>query len=386
MKIAVNLVSDHTIPNVLFIKEMMAYAEFWLFITTEKMRYSQKVLNIVRAAGLHQDKVREIVVDEYDFSAAMGSLEDSIDGSDEYFVNITCGTKLMSLAAYQVFRTRKSVIYYHGLATDTFIPIYSFSEKFTSIPIQAVLTLKEFLTSYGLSYISKQPEYSFEQAEWMKNHFLEYEDSITLLRDVRNSCKNVGNRLKKNKPVDLVNSAFEAYMNDSSTVVTEENKQSVLQLSKLLGFNPKQMSKRQVEYIIGGWFEEYIFFIVKQHLNLPDDTCSIGVTITKNGNAVSSKGNEFDVVFLRGTELHVIECKSSIDKQLLLNTLYKQAAALRRDFGLRIKSAVITMSMETRKDKWKNEKDRAEYLEISLFDGTYFDNDDRIREFAEQVK
>jgi len=385
VKIAVNLVSDHTIPNVLFVKEMMSAADSWLFITTEKMKHAQKGLNIVRAAGLHQDQFQEIVVNEYDFPAAMESIEQNIDDTYEYFVNITCGTKLMSLAAYQVFRTCKSVIYYHGLATDTFTPIYSYSGKFTGIPIQAALTLKEFFTSYGLSFSSKQPEFGFEQAELMKNHFLEYEDSIALLRDVRNKCTNVRNRLNKKRPIDLVNSAFEAYMDEHDIVVTEQKKQGVLQLSRLLGFNPEHMSRNQIEYIIGGWFEEYVFFIVRQHLDLPDDACGIGVNITKDGNAVSSKGNELDVVFLRGTELHIIECKSSVDKQLLLNTFYKQAA-LRRDFGLRIKSAVVTMSMEDRKNRWKNEKDRAAYLGIRLFDGSYFDDDDRIQEFAEQVK
>lgn len=385
MKIAVNIVSDHTIPNVLFIKEFSLSVESYVFISTQKMKDSQKVQNITKASGIDQNQVQEIIVDEYDFLSTMNSLEKYVNSTDEYVVNITCGTKLMSLATYQVFQSRKAVVYYHGIATETFIPIFSYLQQYEPKPIHSDINLEEFLTAYGLSYSAKQPEYNFEKSVWMKNHFLEYEDSIAVLRKVRNDCTNVRNRLHKKRTIDLLNSAYESYMNEHNIIISEQMKQGALQLSRLLGFDPEQMTKSYIEYIIGGWFEEYIYYLVKKHLELRNDFCAIGVNIQKEGDEVSSKGNELDVVFLKGTELHIIECKSSIDKQLLLNTLYKQAA-LRKDFGMRIKSAVATMSMEDRKNKWKNEKDRAEYLGVRLFDGTNFDDDNRIQEFIEQLK
>ena len=110
---------------------------------------------------------------------------------------------------------------------------------------------------------------------------------------------------------------------------TNEHTIAVPGLSELLfhvGFVPRKegvLRKCEIEYLTGGWFEEYVYYLVKKFLN-PQDI-AIGVEISRKG---MKHKNELDVVFMKGNKLFVIECKTGVQTERLFNQIVYKACAI----------------------------------------------------------
>jgi len=112
-KVLVTLVSEQTIPNVEFIREMEDQVDRFLFISTERM---EKVGNrqwILDTVKLDQEKVLDpLIVDAFSFEDIEEKLIQAVNDEDTYIVNLTGGTKIMSLAVYEFFKTLRSEMFY----------------------------------------------------------------------------------------------------------------------------------------------------------------------------------------------------------------------------------------------------------------------------------
>ncbi len=103
MKILISLVSDQTIPNVLFIKEH-SQCDAYLFISTQRMEAKGRTADIIRAAGINGKNCTTLIVDENSpklISAALHAMK--INDDDAFLVNLTCGTKIMTLTVHDFF-------------------------------------------------------------------------------------------------------------------------------------------------------------------------------------------------------------------------------------------------------------------------------------------
>ena len=109
---------------------------------------------------------------------------------------------------------------------------------------------------------------------------------------------------------------------------------------------------KEIEFLTGGLFEEFIFYNIKQILNLDDNFIKIGVELEKSK---ITNTNDLDVVIVRNDRFIVIEGKTGMKMpdgkitQLFNETVYK-AAALKKNFGLNVTSYLMTLEDLTNGD------------------------------------
>ncbi len=148
------------------------------------------------------------------------------------------------------------------------------------------------------------------------------------------------------------------------------------------GFLPNvdtELSKNEIKYCTGDWFEEYIYSLVKSIKGKSDSDIGFGVYLTRE-----NVKNEFDVIFTHNNALYVIECKTDVANEegkfaeLFNNTLYK-AGSLRKDFGLFVKFYVFAINDFTTLSKEK--KDRARVLDINLVGTEVLNNEEKLKQF-----
>lgn len=101
-----------------------------------------------------------------------------------------------------------------------------------------------------------------------------------------------------------------------------------------------------VENIRGTWFEELVYYKVKRLLNIKDDMIGSSVKVFKDAE-IEYNDNECDVMFVHDNELFVIECKvhlSTGNQKLKLDTALNKLGAITKNFGLKTKSYLFTLS------------------------------------------
>lgn len=364
----VNLISDQTIPNIQMIKEIRDHNEncHFLMITTESMEKKGIVSNIKTATGI--SAVSSIVVPEYSFETIKAKIVDfPYQDYDKIYVNLTGGTKVMSLAAFDFFKTLENaeINYIPGNSLD-YIQLYPVSNNFV---FNRKITLEEYLSGYGFRITEtpcsgipfNQTQKIFEK--YCAGVFDNHKSELAILRENR----------KKNISGDKFDLISEFLYN--------------------IGYEPMEadkLSALEVDYLSGEWFEEYVGNKIKTELNLNDSDIMIGAKIFKNATRQNLNStqtlinvdlgeeeleNEIDVMFVFNNLFYVIECKTSIvniskerkpkkkrngehlkdndgnliyeEKEKKINilgeTIYK-SDALKSKFGLFAKSYIFTLT------------------------------------------
>jgi len=119
MTTMVSLVSKETVPNILGIWHFQP--ERLLFVSTEKMENAGKSSAIVDTANLRLEQtyqpgknVEVLTVDETSPAECLRKLDDWIRGkeSHSFIVNLTGGTKIMSIAVFEFFKNYRNEMIY----------------------------------------------------------------------------------------------------------------------------------------------------------------------------------------------------------------------------------------------------------------------------------
>lgn len=352
----VSLVSDQTIPNVQIIKEFQKEVTNYLFISTDGMEKKGTRKWIERACGIEEQQRDVIIVKEFSIQDIEQQL--SVYDYDRYeriIVNLTGGTKTMTLVASDYFNKIANEIYYVTGRENEYVKI--FPQRNNNIHFfNEQISLIDYLTAYGFTVSKSNPSgVPFEQTELLFNAFCgldtnEYLSEIKFLSERRSANKGVS---------DMDYYKVERYINDVS-------------------YKPQKsrcLSKNEIKYLTGEWFEEYIGYRIKNELNISDDNIIIGRTLTKetpskvrndvlkllnNDELISGDdfNNEMDVMFIYKGVFYSIECKSSIiaykiiekngeikekPYNILGETIYK-SDSLKNRFGLYPKTIIITLT------------------------------------------
>ena len=291
-KTIVSILSDHLLPNFLFIKEMEGQYSDLLFVSTPQMEMQEKAMHLEVALGRKEGSVRRIVVANDNYKEILDALRaEPLSGSVEYVVNITGGTKTMSLAVHEYFCQFNASFVYVPIGKNSY---YDFSTDQTH-SLDYRVSLNEYFTLYGLAY--------------------DYDND--LICDAQ-------------RPFKLFN----------------DQKMSNFYLSKELRDAHKAPRPELRRYLGGEWFEEYVYLRIKRDFELRDEDIAKSVKICRLSS--TSNDNELDVVFVRDNALYVIECKVSMTgygkepKSVVDEYLYK-LAAISKDFGLRVNSYIFTL-------------------------------------------
>ena len=291
-KTIVSILSDHLLPNFLFIKEMEWQYSDLLFVSTPQMEMQEKAMHLEVALGRKEGSVRRIVVANDNYKEILDALRaEQFSGSVEYVVNITGGTKTMSLAVHEYFCQFNASFVYVPIGKNSY---YDFSTDQT-YSLDYRVSLNEYFTLYGLAY--------------------DYDND--LICDAQ-------------RPFNLFN----------------EQKMSNFYLTEELRYAQKAPRPELRRYLGGEWFEEYVYLRIKRDFKLRDEDIAKSVKICRLSS--TSNDNELDVVFVKDNALYVIECKVSMTgygkepKSVVDEYLYK-LAAISKDFGLRVNSYIFTL-------------------------------------------
>lgn len=291
-KTIVSILSDHLLPNFLFLKEMEGQYSDLLFVSTPQMEMQEKAMHLEVALGRKEGSVRRIVVANDNYKEILDALRaEQLSDSVEYVVNITGGTKTMSLAVHEYFCQFNASFVYVPIGKNSY---YDFStDQIHSLDYR--VSLNEYFTLYGLAY--------------------DYDNGLI--------CG-------AQKPFNLFN----------------EQKMSNFYLTEELRYAHKAPRPELRRYLGGEWFEEYVYLRIKRDFKLRDEDIAKSVKICRLSS--TSNDNELDVVFVKDNALYVIECKVSMTgygkepKSVVDEYLYK-LAAISKDFGLRVNSYIFTL-------------------------------------------
>lgn len=336
--ILVSLVSEQTVPNILAIHHFKP--DELLFISTddmEKKRKCEAIIKTLEALGLqYADRSNKILVQEDSILDCHKKFDQWIAGREnaEFIVNLTGGTKIMSIAAYEYFKDYSSRMVYIPIPKNQFI--MPFPKKIPGKPTELTLRLKvvHYLTAYGLEITNKEKLNGYhceavkraELSEWIVHRYNKLKNALIWLS---------GNlRSHRDDSEFYLHGDFRGANPDEITFFKK------LGISYADSLISKKFTRSEIRYLTGGWLEEFCFNIVAKFIERGIDDVVIGLKM-KNAQG---RDNEFDVMFTIENALYFIECKSldqHDDKNV--DVLYK-IGALQKEFGLKVRSFLVTTS------------------------------------------
>lgn len=257
-------------------------------------------------------------------------------------VNLTCGTKIMVIGAYNVFKTvDNSQMIYTPIPKNEFVEVFPRKVNCKSpIPLNLKLSVEAYVTAYGvrvrnrgrIEQLKSNAIKNRERSGWMIDNYTAVERLLSSfikegLNKHRNDKKDykfkIGNLSLRTKEEELLRtSGFEVRKDSIEKVLT----------------------KHEVRFLTGDWLSDFCFNEISE---LCIDDCVTGIEL------ISPKGtdNEFDVLFTKNNALYIVECKSlkqEHDKDA--DILYK-ISALQHDFGLKVDGFLVSTSRTILDDK-----------------------------------
>lgn len=334
--IHVCLVSDQTIPNILAIETFRP--DELLLVSTEKMEAQDKsrhILDCLAHRGLNfQNRHQVLKVVEDSLLDCQRKLESWITGREtsDFVVNLTGGTKIMSIAAYDFFKEYGCSMIYIPIARNEFIMPFPKRGVQPAQVLPPRLTVQQYLSAYGLRPLNtghldamrQQAIQRRELAAWCVTH---YEAIKALLIWF-------GHRLRphRNRRQFVLEGEFTAPTSQEQVFLQR------MAFSRTGHVISKTLDKSEIQFLTGGWLEEYCFNEICDFLGRGIDDAVLGIAIE------NTKGtqNEFDVLFTRDNALFTVECKSLDQKEDIKTEALYKVGALQKDFGLRAHSFFVS--------------------------------------------
>jgi hypothetical protein len=205
------------------------------------------------------------------------------------------------------------------------------------IRLNDLVDIKSYLEVYGIE-IKKHdiPLYPFEKALDLYKYY--YSEEYSTFKRHFLSTRDLFHN--KHFKIDLHNFPDELKKKNSLNNYILNNQIDSLVYPKILlklsETDHELFSTRHIDYISGGWFEEYCYYFIKS-CNVHEIMLNITVNLETK--------NEIDIAFIHKNSLFLVECKTSLladSGNVGNNTLYKQDSIASK-FGKNIKKILITL-------------------------------------------
>jgi hypothetical protein len=366
MKTQICLVSAQAAANLLPALDNSLKPEKVVLIVTEKMqKQANNLIRVLKENAIRVDSVQ--LSNEQDFYQIQEELLDLVMRleNDDVMLNITGGTKLMSVAAQSVAEKNWRMFY---VDADTDQVIWLDKNKVAPQPLQQQLKLIHYLKSYGFSLTAKPSRAQPTPAQQTLTQNLaqqvgSLQDAISTLNALAQDAEN-----RRSLSVQLTD-----WQRDSRSLDVLlrdfENAQALMLEGSTLRF----ASEAQRDFVKGGWLELHAMQAVHQvtgPLGIRDNALGLEVI----DDATQTK-NELDIAFMARNRLFVIECKTArIDKPQghadrpappkANDTLSKLSENCRRIGGLGTRGMLVSY-----RDLGGSEKQLAKALNIEVVCG-----------------
>lgn len=293
------LVSDQATPNLLPI-----FDEHWrprrvVLAASPQMKARAGALDeVIRKRGVEVSHLALRNAYDYeslreDFAAFLERDESAVSA-----LNVTGGTKLMAVAAQEMFGSAGRPAFYVSIETDQIVVI---GERGHSAPLSARVKIGEYLSAHG---------YRLRCDERPRIHAAERDMAARLVDRVGDHGRQLGqlNWLAQQAKGSLSVTLTE--MQDDSRAFGEvlalfEDAGRMVRQGRTVSF-PDEASRR---FVNGGWLELHVLQVLRD-LQGSDGLGDMAVNLEiDHPNAATT--NEIDAAFMFRNTLHLIECKTA---------------------------------------------------------------------------
>lgn len=318
--IHVCLVSKQTVPNI--VPLLLERPGMVILLETDAM--GDQAGRIGRIARSREIKTKRIIIRPYDFENVEATCEKICRqyNHQDLTLNVTGGTKISALAAFESFYSAGKRIIYLNTAGDELLVIAPARQ---TVPVPNVIGVRDYLESYGMR--QKTPAQGVP------------DESVA---DRRQCTKNLARLLIDQRPgfVSELNRKTAPY-----NQVMPSNKYVHFHRGDL-GVAPDQFRKLLIDgnlavpgvdgslnintvpacrYLSGGWLEEFVYHTLRQ-LEIKQMDIRLNVEVSWGKSSRSATANEFDVLFTHRNRLHIVSCKTGdLDRKTESGTKGKEA-------------------------------------------------------------
>jgi hypothetical protein len=347
------LVSAQPIPNLTpILDDTLRPKKVVMLVSPDMLERSKALENIYKKRGIIVERC--LIDNPWDADHISDLVLDLLTQYPEgdIALNATGGTKLMSIAAYEAFRSCQLPIFYVHPEYDRLIWL---SPKQPDLDLSDRLKLKEYLMAYGASTVE-----------------IPYPTGVTapirqLTQQLLTDIDRYANELST-----LNYLAYQAN-NPKLTSEIQDGPQSKPQLWELLElFETAGLCKingHSLHFIDecarftanGGWLEMHTYALclnLKKAIGIQDVACNITINRQPGGKAIVK--NEIDIGLIKANRLHLIECKTKRFEQGA-DVLYKLDSLRDLMGGLQGKAMLVSFNHLD-----KTSRARAKELNIRL--------------------
>ncbi|MCL7421630.1 MAG: DUF1887 family CARF protein [Methylobacter sp.] len=347
------LVSAQPIPNLTPILDDTLRPRKVIMLVSPDMQERGKALeNIYKPRGISVERC--MIDDPWDAEHISDRILELLTRYPEggIALNATGGTKLMSIAAYEAFRSCELPIFYIHPEQDRLIWL---SPKKPAVELADRLKLRDYLTAYGASTVE------IPRATGVAEPIRQL--TRQLITDIDRYAGELGT---------LNYLAYQAN-NPRLACEIEEGPRSKPHLWELLelfaaaglcridGHSLRFTDENARFTANGGWLEEHTYDLclkLKKASDIQDVACNITINRQPAGRAVVK--NEIDIGLIRANRLHLIECKTKRFEQGA-DVLYKLDSLRDLMGGLQGRAMLVSFNALD-----KSSRARAKELKIRL--------------------
>ena len=360
-KTIVNIIDkSNPMPAYLFTKEYYEEGDELLFISNEEE--ADCIDHLAQQLGVEEPLVKRIIVKRHEdkmlYEYICRTIKSELNADTQYYLNLAGGNRYMTLSVQHVFEEFNTLFYYtqtrENLIVKTIFDHSIYDDDDEVFPIKHRMTLKEYFGLYGLQSDVDEPRKQVKETAFSQHLFTMFSQNLLGRADF-----------------EVMTTLREKYRNWNYLRIPEAEKPvkdymtPIPTLSKFLnyiGFKPERndsLQSYEMEYLTGGWFEEYVYALIKEVLK-PDDI-AMGVHIS---NGIIKHNNELDVCFMKANKLFVIECKTGVTSESLFNEIVYKVCAL-KEVLLGTSNSYIFSLKKDHKGGWKK---TAKYMGITFCD------------------
>ena len=360
-KTIVNIIDkNNPLPAYLFTKEYYEDGDALIFISTEEE--ADCIDRLAKQLEVSDSLVKRIIIKRYQdnllYERICRTIKNQLNQEKQYYLNLAGGNRYMTLSVQHVFEEFNTLFFYtqtrENQIVKTIFDHSIYDDDDEVFPIKHRMTLKEYFGLYGLQSDVDQPRKQVKDTAFSQHLFTMFSQNLMGRGDY-----------------EVMSTLREKYRNWNFLRISEAEKPvknhmiAIPNLSKFLtyiGFKPERdnsLQSYEMEYLTGGWFEEYVYALIKGVLQ-PDDI-AMGVHIS---NGVIKHNNELDVCFMKANKLFVIECKTGVTSESLFNEIVYKVCAL-KEVLLGSGNSYIFSLKKDHKGNWKK---TAKYMGITFCD------------------
>ena len=360
-KTIVNIIDkSNPLPAYLFTKEYYQEGDELLFISTQEEADCIDLLT--KQLEVNETLVKKIIINRYQdnllYERICRTIKDKLNPETHYYLNLAGGNRYMTLSVQHVFEEFNTLFFYtqtrENQIVKTIFDNSIYDDDDEVFPIKHRMTLKEYFGLYGLQSDVEEPRKMVRQTTFSQHLFTMFSQNLLGRGDYQ-----------------VMETLREKYRNWKFLIVSQVEKPdkdymtAIPNLSKFLDFigfvpdRPGSLQNYEIEYLTGGWFEEYVYALIKNVLQ-PDDI-AMGVHIS---NGIIKHNNELDVCFIKANKLFVIECKTGVTSESLFNEIVYKVCAL-KEVLLGTSNSYIFSLKKDHKGNWKK---TAKYMGITFCD------------------